>query len=225
MSAIRSVIVVGGGGHAKVLVDLLLLLRWNVLGYTDLNPGGGDLLGVSCLGSDEIVATRWHPEEVGLVNGVGSVRSPAARAGVFEAFSELGYTFPAVVHPAATVSPHATLAVGAQVMAGAVIQAGSRIGPNVIINTRASIDHDCEIGAHVHVAPGAVLSGAVRVGERAHIGCGATVRQAITIGTAAVVGAGAVVIEDVAPGMTVAGVPAKPLRPSRLLISRKAAGG
>jgi len=101
-------------------------------------------------------------------------------------------------------------------MAGAVVQAGCRIGENVIVNTRASIDHDCDIEAHAHVAPGAVLSGCVHVGERAHIGAGATVIQGLTIGAGAIVGAGAVVVDGIPDGVTVVGVPARILRPARL---------
>jgi len=71
------------------------------------------------------------------------------------------------------------------------------------------VDHDCQIGDHVHIAPGAALSGSVMMGEGCHVGVGATVMQGKTIGQGAVVGAGAVVVDDVAPGVTVYGVPAR----------------
>jgi len=96
-------------------------------------------------------------------------------------------------------------------MAGAVVQAGCVIGSNTIINTRASVDHDSKIGAHVHVAPGVVLSGGVTIYDEAHLGTGAVVIQGVTIGRASVVGAGAVVIRDVSDGAKVVGVPAKVL--------------
>jgi sugar O-acyltransferase (sialic acid O-acetyltransferase NeuD family) len=211
VNTLPSAIVIGGGGHAKVLMDLLHLLGWKVVGYTDLNPGSRDILGVPCLGADDVVA-RWRPDEVQLVNGVGSIASPRARVQVFEDFKRRGYTFPPVVHGSAVVSPDAVLDQGVQVMAGAVIQAGCRIGQNVIVNTRASVDHDCAISAHVHIAPGAVLSGGVQVAERAHIGAGATVIEGLTIGADVIVGAGAVVINSIPPGVIVVGVPAKILR-------------
>ncbi len=226
MSVRRPAIVIGGGGHAKVLVDLLLALGYDVLGFTDRDPRVDNfLLGVRCVGSDDVIAQRWQPNEVHLVNGVGSIGAPQARVAVFDEFVRQGFTFATLVHPAATVSPNAILDQGVQVMAGAVIQAGSRIGRNTIVNTRASIDHDCDIAAHVHVAPCAVLSGGVRVGTRAHIGCGATVLQGLALGMDSIVGGGAAVIRDVPPGVTVAGVPAKMLRRSSLTLTRTAAGG
>jgi acetyltransferase-like isoleucine patch superfamily enzyme len=83
------------------------------------------------------------------------------------------------------------------------------VGHNSIINTRASVDHDCVIGAHVHLAPGVTLSGGVTVGEGTHIGTGAVVIQGMTIGPRAIVGAGAVVVADVPAGAVVLGVPAR----------------
>ena len=94
-------------------------------------------------------------------------------------------------------------------MAGSVIQPGSVIGRNVIINTRTSIDHDCEISDHVHVAPGVTLSGKVKIAAGAHIGTGATVIQGINIGANSMIGAGAVVVSDVAGDSKVIGVPAR----------------
>ncbi len=93
-------------------------------------------------------------------------------------------------------------------MAGAVVNIGTRVKENSIINTNASVDHDCLIGAHVHIAPGVTLSGGVTVGEGSHIGTGASVMQGIEIGANVIVGAGAVVIDNIETGKTVCGVPA-----------------
>jgi UDP-perosamine 4-acetyltransferase len=94
-------------------------------------------------------------------------------------------------------------------MAGAVIQSGSRIGINSIINTRASVDHDCVIGNHVHISPGVTLSGGVEIGTCSHIGTGSTVIQGIVIGNSCLAAAGAVVTKDVIAGVKVRGVPAR----------------
>jgi sugar O-acyltransferase (sialic acid O-acetyltransferase NeuD family) len=201
------IIVVGGGGHAKVLVSTLLLLHRKVLGFVDpmrLPP----LLGITSLGDDASVFIH-SPDQVRLANGVGSTDSTVLRRAVYEKFRRRQYIFETVIHPAAIVAAEVHIEDGVQVMAGAIVQAGSRLGANVIINTGARVDHDCVIEAHAHVAPGVTLSGRVHIGEGAHIGTGATIIQGITINAASVVGAGAVVVDDVPGGETVVGVPAR----------------
>jgi sugar O-acyltransferase (sialic acid O-acetyltransferase NeuD family) len=207
------VLIVGAGGHAKVLVDALLACGIPIVGLIDADPAktGSRVLGVEVIGGDTAVG-RFAPADIVLVNGVGTVASTAARRGVFERFKAQGYRFATVIHPSAVVAPSARLADGVQVMAGCVIQAESAIGQNAIVNTRASVDHDCVVGAHVHIAPGVTLSGGVRVGDNTHIGSGSTVLQGIAIGADCVVGAGSVVLANVPAGSRVGGVPAAPLR-------------
>ena len=204
------VLVLGGGGHAKVLIDALLATSIVVAGIIDPDPllTGARVLGVPVLGGDAVVK-EFPSGEVLLVNGLGSVALPLRRKQLFEQFKEQGYRFATVIHPSAVISSYAEMGEGVQVMAGALIQAGCRIGINAIINTRASVDHDCIIGDHVHVAPGATLSGGVVIGNISHIGTAATVVQGIRIGEASIVGAGAVVLKNVSAGTTVVGVPAK----------------
>lgn len=205
------VIVIGAGGHARVLLDVLQQQKARILGLVDADPALHDalLLGEKVLGGDDVVR-RYAPEEVFLVNAIGSVRQPVARQKVYENFKALGYKFATVVHPSAVVSPHATLADGVQVMAGVIVQAGATIGENTLVNTAASVDHDCSIGKHVHLSPRATLCGNVKVGDGAHIGAAATLIQGVAVGCAALVGAGAVVIRDVSDNQTVLGSPARP---------------
>lgn len=210
MSTSLSLIVLGAGGHAKVLVDALLLLGREVEGVLDSDSAkhGAAILGVRVLGGEELLEGR-AVASCRLINALGSVRRPQLRQSVHERFAARGYAFVGVIHPAACVSRHAEIADDAQIMAGAVVQAGASIGADVIVNTRASVDHDCVIGAHTHIAPGATLSGDVKVGAGSHIGTGATVLQGVRIGAGCVVGAGALVLRDVADGAIVFGVPAR----------------
>lgn len=201
------VIVIGGGGHAKVLVSALLLRGRRVLGFVDLSPGLPPLLGAPLLGNDSAVS-EYPPDAVQLVNGIGSINSTRDRQKVYNSFIQKRYCFATVVHPSAVVAPQVQMDDGVQVFAGAVVQVGCRLGANVIVNTGARIDHDCTIDSHAHVAPGVTICGAVHVGAGAHIGAGATVVQGIRIGAGSVVGAGALVIRDVPQGATVIGVPA-----------------
>ncbi|MBI4191188.1 MAG: acetyltransferase [Betaproteobacteria bacterium] len=207
------IIVLGSGGHAKVVLDVLRLLEKNVIGLTtqDQNMFDRTLLGYRVLGDDTALA-RYAPSAVRLVNAVGSVQSMDERKILFEKFKALGYGFEQVIHPMAVVARDAVLDEGVHAMAGVVIQPGSHIGDNTIINTRASVDHDCEIGRHVHIAPGCTLSANVTVGDETHVGTGATIIQGLRIGRRCLVAAGAVVCRDVDDLGWVAGVPARRMR-------------
>lgn len=206
----KQLIILGGGGHAKVLLSALRASHRPVLGFTDLDASKTTLLGLARLGTDDAVASH-PPDRVELVNGLGSVKTTELRRRIFDRFRALGYTFAQVIHPAANIAAEVDLGEGVQIMAGAVIQPGCRLAENCVVNTLASVDHDCQLDAHVHVAPGAVLSGEVHVGAGSHIGTGARIIQSVTIGKGCVVGAGATVLKNVAPGQTVVGLPARPL--------------
>lgn len=202
MSALP-VILIGAGGHALVLLDALVESGRQVLGLVDNEASlhGTTLLGFRVLGGDDIL--RSHDRaSVELVNAIGSasVRRLERRRRVYETFVAQGRAFASVVHPSAVVSRHAVLARGAQVMAGAVVQANASIGENSIVNTRASIDHGCRIGAHVHVAPGVTLSGDVTIGDETHVGVGVTVIQGVRVGARCMVNAGAMVKDNIADG-------------------------
>ncbi|MHC8508105.1 MAG: NeuD/PglB/VioB family sugar acetyltransferase [Rhodospirillales bacterium] len=205
----NAVYVIGAGGHAKVVTAALLAAGVQPAGLIDADAArhGERVLGVPVIRDDSLLAAMT-PGETALYNGVGFTGRSDARIQVFERFTAQGFKFPALVHPDAFIAPEVELGDGAQIMAGAVIQPGVRIGRNAIINTRASVDHDCVIGDHAHIAPGAVLSGGVTVGARVLIGVGASVIHAAAVGAGAVIGAGAAVAGDIAPGVTAVGVPA-----------------
>ncbi|OHC75509.1 MAG: sugar acetyltransferase [Rhodospirillales bacterium RIFCSPLOWO2_12_FULL_58_28] len=206
----RPVIIIGAGGHAKVVIDALLLIGIKVFAAADIDPArrGQSILSIPIIGEDRIAAEH-APDSVMLANGIGSTGNPKARRAVFYRFKKLGYVFRTVIHPSAVIARDVEIGEGCQIMAGVVIQTGVRTGINSIINTRSSVDHDCRIGDHVHIAPGVTLSGAVIIGDGAHLGSGATVIQECSIGNDCIIAAGAVVVDNVAPGIVVRGVPAK----------------
>jgi len=207
----RPLIIIGAGGHAKVLINALRDCGADIIGALDADPGlhGSEVLGVAVLGDDTAISGH-APGGVYLVNGIGSVSRPDARKAAFERFTGKGYEFAGVTHPSAVVARDVAVGPGSQIMAGCVVQPGAVIGADCIINTRAGIDHDSTIGDHVHIAPGATLCGNVRVGDCSHVGSGATVIQNAVIGAGCVVAAGATVVGNVAGGTTVFGNPARP---------------
>jgi len=209
------VIGLGAGGHAKVLMDILLQdEQYEIAGLLDPDPAlhGQEVVGVKVLGGDDRLPELYENGVDHFVLGVGSVGRGTLRRNLYELALELGLKPIAVIHPTAIVSKHSRLGDGLTVLAGAVINTEARLGDNVLINTRAVVEHDCEIGNHVHVASGAVLAGGVHIGEDALVGAGAVVRQGIAVGPKAIVGAGAVVVKDVEKGAVLAGNPARPLQ-------------
>lgn len=209
----KPVVVIGAGGHAKVLIAALGRLGARILGATDTDAAkhGQTVLDVPVLGGDETLSVH-DPAAIFLVNGLGTMNRTEVRRTIYERFVGRGYRFATVIDPLALIAGPVEFGLGAQVLAGAVVQPGARLGVNCIVNTRASIDHDCVIGAHAHIAPGATLSGGVRVGEGAHVGTGASVIHNVRIGAGSVVGAGAAVIADIPDRVTAVGVPARTLR-------------
>ncbi len=207
-------LVLGAGGHARVLIDALQGRDDVTLGGVfdqDSSLWGERLMSVPVLGGDEAVFD-YAPERVWLVNAVGSTRDTGPRRGLFERFKGRGYEFLSVVHSSARLAGSVTLAEGVQVLAGVIINPHVTVGANAIINTGAIIEHDCRLGAHVHVAPGVTMAGGVEAGRGVHIGIGATLIQNLTLGDGCVIGAGAVVLESVQAHTLAVGVPAKVVR-------------
>lgn len=208
-------VVLGGGGHARVLVDGIRFQQ-NVELYAVLDSDrtlwGKMLLEVPILGGDEMLPEVKRQGVTHFVLGLGGSGDNQPRRRLFEWAIAQGLAPLTIVHPAAICSRWAWLGEGCVLYPAAVVNAGAVVGRNVIVNSGAIVEHDCVVGDHVHVATGAVLASTVNVGALAHIGAGATVRQCVSIGEGAVVGAGAAVVKDVPPHMVVAGVPARPIR-------------
>jgi sugar O-acyltransferase (sialic acid O-acetyltransferase NeuD family) len=208
----KPVLIIGAGGHAKVVADALLASGRHVLGFTAGGTTDGEypdvLPGLRVLGSDRILS-KYAPMEIDLVNGLGGVDCDGLRRRVQELLEADGWNFTGVCHPTAQASPFASVSAGVQLLAASVIQAGARIGPGSIVNTSAIVEHDSVLDAYVHVAPRAVLCGNTQVGCNSHIGAGAIIVQGVRLGPNTLVAAGAVVIKDFKGRGTLMGVPAR----------------
>lgn len=200
-------VLLGAGGHARVLLELARAADYPVLGVCDPELAANAVSsweGLDVLG-DDAALDLLPPGRIALMLGIGQLAKGNLRQRVYTSWRSRGYDFPVLVHPTAWVASDVVLKGGVQVMAGAVIQPSCEIGENSIINTRASVDHDCFVGRNVHVAPGATLCGAVTIEDGAFIGAGATVIQGLRIGAGAVVGAGVTLVRDLSSAMTAIG--------------------
>ena len=204
------IIILGGGGHARVLIDACRAAGAPLAGVLDrVPPDHADaLLGADYLGGDERLD---DPALVGAHRFIIGVGAQNARRRLSRQLEAVGALLATIVHPAAWVSPHAVLGAGTLVVAGAVVNAGSRVGRSAIINTGCSVDHDNKLGERCQIGPGARLTGTVACGDDVVIGAGAVVIPGVTLGEGAVIGAGAVVLRDVPPGATMVGNPARPM--------------
>lgn len=206
-------VLIGAGGHARVLHALVLAAGRRFAAVCDpaLAQRGDRFWNHLPVLESDAALEALPRDSVMLVNGIGKVVGSDIRRQVHDRLSKLGFRFATLVHPAAWVAPDAQLSDGVQIMAGAIIQPGCVLGEDCIVNTRASVDHDCIIESHVHIAPGATLCGTVEVAESAFIGAGAVVIQGRRIGSSAIVAAGATVARDLPPNHIL--MPGKIARP------------
>lgn len=206
----RPVVVIGAGGHAKVVVDALLAGGREVVACTDADPlrHGQSVLGVPVIGDDDALR-RYATDAVDVVVGLGGTGGEPLRRRVHERLRAQGWNLATVVHPTSIVARGATVDAGAQVLARAIVQADAHVGEGAIVNTGAIVEHDVDLGAFCHVAPGGLLCGNVQAAVGVHIGAGATVLQNLRLGAGVVVGAGALVTRSFDDAVTVMGVPAR----------------
>jgi len=189
----RGFTIVGAGGHAKVIIEIIELSGGTIKTIFDSNPRITELFNYKV--SDQGMYTT--PAIVAI--GDNKLRKKSVQ------MMECG--FGKAIHPKANISSRCEILEGTVVMAGATVNANVTIGRHCIINTNASVDHDCRIGDFVHISPRVTLGGNVRVDEGSHVGIGSTVIQGTHIGRWVTIGAGAVIIEDVPDYAVVVGVP------------------
>ncbi|MDJ0624633.1 MAG: acetyltransferase [Desulfocapsaceae bacterium] len=205
----KRLLIVGASGHGKVVGDCARLTdAWSELLYFDdrwpelLACGPWQVVGLA-----ETINKNALQEDQTFV----AIGNSAKRIAWLNKLQQGGLNLATVIHPSSILSEEVSIGAGTLVVAGAVINIGCLIGEGCIVNTGATIDHDCIVADGVHICPGAHLAGNVHVGSGSWIGIGSTVVQGVRIGVNVTVGAGAVVLDHVADGLTVVGVPAKPI--------------
>ena len=204
----RSLAILGAGGHGRMVADCAAEASWEEIVFFDDTPREGPWPVAG--GAEDLLGRAGDYD--GVIVAIGD---NAARLSWHRRLTDAGVVPATIVHPRAFASSRCTIGPGSVLAAGAVVNIGARLGQAVIVNTGATIDHDCVLEDGVHVSPGAHLAGGVVVGAESWIGIGAAVREGVRIGAAARIGAGAAVVATVGDGLTMAGVPARPLKPGR----------
>ncbi len=194
-----AIIVYGGGGHGKSIIDLLRTVRvYHIIGVVDDGLSREEkVLGFPILGGNEVLPELRSQGIRLAVNAVGGIGNLQIRIKVFHLLAEAGFVFPVVVHPTAFIEPSATLSPGVQVLPHAYIGSQAEIGFGAIVNTGAIVSHDCQLDDYVNLSPGTILAGEVHVGNGALIGMGVTINLGVTIGANARIGNGATIKSDV----------------------------
>lgn len=206
----ESIVVVGGGGHAKVVISILRKLkRYRILGYTD-PKNNGVLLGVPYLGPDSALADQTvGSNKMNVVLGVGQIGVGEQRFKLWTRLEATALLLPMIASPSAIVNEEVSGGTGALVMDGAVINTGAKIGVGAIVNTNSTVEHDVVLEDWVHVAPGATISGGAIIGRFSMIGAGATVIEGINIASGCLIGAGLTVVHDLSEAGVYVGTPAR----------------
>jgi acetyltransferase EpsM len=192
----------GGGGHGKTLIDLVNELdTYQMGGVVDENlPAGSRIMDLPVFGGAELLPELFKAGFRQAVNGVGGIGNVGARLAVFEELKNAGFDFPTLVHPTAWIEPSAELAAGVQVLPLSYVGTDSYIDFGSLLNAHVIVSHDCHIGKCVNLSPGATLAGGVKIHDHAQIGMGVTININLTIGAEARIGNGATVKADVPPG-------------------------
>lgn len=210
MEIIEKIVLIGGGGHCKVIISILKEIgKFEIIGISDSFKIGSSVLGIPVKFTDEDLPQLFKSGIKNAVIAIGSTGNPSKRIEIFKSITQIGFNLPVIISPHALISEEVEVGCGTVVMSGVIINSGTKIGRNCIINTGAIIDHDCSIGDYVHIAPGVSISGYVFIDSGSHIGTGASVIDNISIGNNSIIGAGAVVIGDIPSFCTAVGVPAK----------------
>ena len=190
----------GASGHAKVIIETLELEQKKVGGLIDDNPA---IVGLLSYPVFQKFPDSFDVKKDDLIVSIGGniIRKKIV--------NQLSGRFVQSIHPSVNLSKSAVTGLGTVIMAGVTVNSGSKVGNHVILNTNASIDHDCWIADFAHISPNVALAGHVSVGEGTHVGIGACVIQGVKIGKWATIGAGAVIIKDVPDFAVVVGNPGR----------------
>lgn len=208
----KNVVIIGAGGHAKVIADIIDKSKDIVIGFLDDNKTKGDIIvkeeQYKVIGRiDDCRKIQLESPEIEFVIAIGNNK---VRKQIAERYENL--KFYTAIHPSSQIALDVEIGEGTVVMANTSINTSVKIGKHCIINTGTIIEHDNILKDYVHISPNATLCGTVKVGALTHIGAGATIKNNTNICSNCVVGCGAVVVKDINEEGTYVGVPTKKIK-------------
>ena len=198
----KPVIMIGSGGHAAVLAEILMRQNYKIIAVCSLDEiHRKDIFnGIKHLHSNSEVL-EYDNKNVQLINGLGMMPHTNQRLKVIQYFESFDYSFGSVLDENAFISKYSQINNGVQILANAIVQTGSVLGSHTIINSGAIVEHDCNLGDSNHLATGSKLCGEVQTGNNVFIGAGASVIQNIKIGNNCLIAAGSILTEHLLDGM------------------------
>ena len=206
---LKKILLIGGGGHCKSVLDSLSDLKvYDDIGIVD-NSNSGTILNAHIVGDDSLLSSLINEGWTDAFVTVGSVGNASKRKDLYSMLKQLGYTIPAIIDKTAAVAQDVLIGEGTFVGKNAVINTGSKIDECCIINSGSVIEHECLIKEFAHVSPNATLCGQVKIGKETHIGAGSVIRQGLEIGDNVLIGIGSVVVSDIPSNSTAYGNPCK----------------
>lgn len=188
----RPLILLGGGGHCKSVIEAAESAGYSILGILDRpEEVGKEVLSAKVIGTDEDIPNFVDKTE--FVITVGFILNPAIRIKLYQKVKEAGGTLATIIASTAYVSKYATIGEGTVVMHHAFVNAGAKVGNNVILNTFTNIEHDAMIGDQCHISTGTMVNGDCKIGNNCFVGSQSVLANGITIGDDIIIGAGSFV--------------------------------
>lgn len=207
MEHLKPLILVGGGGHCKSVIEAAESAGYNILGVLDTPENvGKQVLAYSVIGTDDDIPK--YVDKAEFIITVGFIMNPAIRVRIYNRIKEAGGRLATIVASTARVSKYASVGEGTVVMHQAFVNAGAQIGENCIINTFCNIEHDAHVGDQCHISTGTMVNGDCKVGERVFVGSQSVLANGITIGDDIIVGAASFVRKSISEKGIYSGNPA-----------------
>ncbi|MGN1418410.1 MAG: acetyltransferase [Acutalibacteraceae bacterium] len=198
----KKLMIIGAGGHGKVIADIALNCGFQKIAFLD----DGDKK--ECMGFP-IIGKTSDAKKYKDCFFIIAIGNAVVRERIQNELLNSGLEIATLIHPASTIASNVSVGKGTVIMAGAVVNPCAKIADGCIINTGATVDHDNVIESFAHVSVGSHLAGTVKIGKGTWIGAGAVVSNNITVCAGCMIGAGAVVVKDIEVPGTYIGVPAK----------------